>query len=176
VSDPKLSALERQLPQRTREQRVTQAPVELTLGGESLSLRVLRIAEARAWKSYTSAKVGAIASTEAKGEAIVELLTRVLRDGTDEMLDVVLRYDVDETIPGRYVDDEAGLVRSSWVDEHATEQEVEDAFLAVLTVGLPFGRRAKTLIDSQDWMGLLRAMRALQSSTPTTPSSPSSTS
>lgn len=165
------------LPQRTIEQRVTQAPVEFQLGGEPVRLRVLTIAEARSWKQYVSAKLGELASTQATGDALVELLTRLLRDSTDELLDVVLRYDLDRTIPGQVVDDESGLYRSSWVDEHATELEVEDAFLAVVTVGLPFGRRVRSLVEGQDWTALLRSLRELQQqTTPTTRRQPTSTS
>lgn len=173
----KLSALERQLPARSLEQRVTQAPVEFRLGGEPVSLRVLTIAEAREWKAYVSAKLGELAGTQTTGDALVELLMRILRDSTDELLDVVLRYDLDGIIPGREVDDEAGLYRSTWVDEHATELEVEDAFLAVVTVGLPFGRRVRSLVEGQDWTALLRSLRELQSQpTPKTRQSPTSSS
>lgn len=173
----KLGALERQLPPRPLEKRVTQAPVEFRLGGEPVTLRVLTIAEARPWKAYVTAKLGELAATQATGEALVELLMRLLRDSTAELLDVVLRYDVDGIIPARTIDDSDGLYRSSWVDEHATELEVEDAFLSVVTVGLPFGRRIRSLVEGQDWPTLLRSLRELQlPSTPKTPRPPTSTS
>lgn len=177
MSGGKLGALERALPPRSREQRVTAAPVSFKLGGEDVSLRVLTIAEAREWKRYASAKVAELAGTKLDGDALVELLTRLLRYGVDEQIDLVLRYDADDVIPGKLVDDEAGLYRSSWIDEHATELEVEDAFLGVVTVGLPFGRRLRSLIEGQDWATLLRSLRELQQqSTQRTPPTPTSTS
>lgn len=178
TADAKLAALERALPQRTREQRVTEAPVEFRLGGEPVSLRVLKIAEAREWKRYASEKLAAIAGTPMGGEQLVELLQRIMRQGVDEQIDLVLRYDVDRTIPGLVIDDEAGLYRSTWVDEHATELEVEDAFLSVVTVGLPFGRRVRQLFAAGlDWTTIVRSLRELQQQpTPTTPRSPTSTS
>jgi hypothetical protein len=173
-----LTSLDRARPQRSAEQRVTQAPITFSLGGETVQLRVLTINESRTWKQYASAKIGELAASKLDGDALVTLLTRMLRDGVDEQIDLVLRYDVDGTIPATRVDDERGLLTSSWIDERATEYEVEEAFLAVVTVGLPFVRRARSLLAGQDWTALLKSLRELQSPAgkPTTPRSPSSTS
>lgn len=171
---------DRVLPQRTLEERITQAPVSFKLGGETHELRVLRIGEVRSWKAYASGKLAEIMGTDTTGDKLLELAMRIMRQGVDEQLDLILRYDVDETIAGRYVDEERGLIGSTWVEEHATELEVEHAFLGVLSVGFPFARRVRALVEGQDWGGLLKTIGELTSkptrSTPTTPSSPTRTS
>lgn len=163
-----LTALERlQTPEarRSAESKATMRPVTFTLGGETVELRVLTIRESEGFKGYASGKLQEILGTRLdEGDAIVQLAGRLLNRSAEEMIDLVLRYDLDQTIP-RETDDEAGVLRSEWIETRATLEEVEGAFLAVLSVSFPFVRRLMQLGQGADWGKLIAtAQQALSSS------------
>ena len=143
---------------RSTESKATMRPVSFTLGGETTELRVLTIRESQGFKTYASGKVAEILATQG-GDQYVALVQRLLSQSAEEMIDLVLRYDLDEVIP-REVDDEAGLLRSDWVETRATLEEVEGAFLAILSVSFPFVRRAMQLAQGADWVQLAQTVQA----------------
>lgn len=153
-----LTALERlQTPEarRSAEGKATMRPLSFTLGGETVELRVLTIREGEGFKRFAQSKLQEILETRLdNGDAVMHLASRLLGRSAEEMIDLVLRYDLDGVIP-REVDDEAGMLRSEWVETRATLEEVEGAFLAVLSVSFPFVRRLMQLGQGADWGKLL---------------------
>lgn len=160
-----LERLQRPGERRSTESKATMRPLSFTIGGETVNLRVLPIRQGEAVKTYAGAKLTELLSVRTdNGEQMVSLAHRLLTQSAEEMIDLVLRYDVDEVMP-RIVDDEAGLLRSDWVEERATLEEVETAFLEVLAVLFPFVRRVRQLAQGANWGQLLSALQgALASS------------
>lgn len=154
---------------RSTEAKATMRPLTFTVGGETVSLRILTISEGKPFAQFAGGKLADLLDTSTTGDALVALGRRLMASSAEEMIDLVLRYDLDEVIP-REVDDEAGLLRSSWFEDHATLEEVEGAFLGVLTVAIPFGRRLRRMIDGGSWSELIRTIVAMYRESQATPS------
>ena len=138
--------------------------ISATLGGQVKRLPVLSIARNRDWKQkYDEMVVEVGASAESDD---FEEVVRVLSDGIDKFLDLLMDYDETGALGGR-----------EWIEANATDKEVYDLFGIVKNAAYPFGidLMARVLGEIRLNMARLAAgSKSTSSSLPSTGGSPTS--
>lgn len=114
--------------ERTEEQKLSLAPIEVSLGAKKYEVKVRRILDARAWRKDLVESMGAIVTTmNAKGvsaDILVSGLTAVFLAFPEKVADLVFAYD-------------PALPRDV-IEAEGTEEELAVAFGAILKVAFPF--------------------------------------
>lgn len=116
--------------ERTEEEKLTQAPLEVVLGGEVYEIRPLVIARARPWREkYAQAVAGLSAQIAARSDNPEEFkagLDALLVSLPDTVIDLFFEYAVD-------------LDRKK-LETVATEAEVARAFAQIMKVAFPLAQ------------------------------------
>lgn len=132
-------------------------PVSFLLGGRPAMVRPLTMRESRAWKALLAEKLSAtVASIVASAESW-ETTLNAFSGMTDEMLELLLAFDLDHTLGSK--DD---------VEELATPAEITRAFTEVVQTAFP--------LPGDLWKrpeALAQVIRALAAMRPSAPSSDS---
>lgn len=133
--------------------------VSVTLGGQAKSLPVLPRARNREFQKFYAEKVR---STLKATEELVELddVINLMANSIDEMMEVVLTYDETESLGSR-----------EWVDRHATDREIYEAFKKVTDVAHPFGKDLLAQVPNLSTILMRAAMAAGSRSTSSSPRS-----
>jgi hypothetical protein len=158
------AALRELLPERSAEEKVN-GEVLIGLGTgkgrKTLRVPVLFARPNRAWKEqFVAALKGVIAGLEAdaSGNAVLALLNGM----TDVQLVLLEAY-------------EPKTLAREWVEEHATEEQILDAFLRVTAAAFPLpARLAQLVFGSQELQRFVRLLylRSMTSSPPSTDGAP----
>jgi len=107
---------------------ITAGAIPLTFTGGTVAVRPLTIAENRAWKqSLAEALSGSIDRVVMTGNSDWESAVNAFSGLTEKQIDLILGYDVDRSIQGG----------REWIETHATDRDVHDAFKALCRVSFP---------------------------------------
>jgi hypothetical protein len=142
-------ALKGLLPERSAEDRASgEITIQVGRGkGKPIRVPALFARANREWKDTFAAaakKVLADLEEDATGEAVLNLLTGL----TDTQLDLLAAYCPDKL--GR-----------EWLEDHATEEQILDAFLQVTAAAFPFPVKiAHAVLGSRDLQSMVRLMYA----------------
>lgn len=128
--------------ERTPEEKLRQAPFQVVLGGQEVELRPLTIAKNRIWIGKLAELLGRRVSPDALAALSYEqLIERMLCDLPDQLVDLVALYCELAGSP----------VTKEWLEEHATQAEVAEAFNRMYKVATPFERGWAELIGLVSW-------------------------
>ncbi len=112
---------------RSEEQKVTQAPIKVILGGKEHGIELLHIREAQEWRVKVSAAISRLpdyahANTE-DPEVFKATINGMFVATPGAVIDLFFSYAKD--------------LDKDWVLDNATEPELDEAFGKVLEVGFP---------------------------------------
>ena len=122
---------------RTEDQKITQAPIIVTLGGEEHEIRPLVIAESREWRTEvvkllaTLPKYASITTDDP--EAFEGGMNALLSSMPDAVIDLFFRYAKD-------------LDRKQ-LESKANDAEIAEAFSKVVDIAFPLLRSVTTLAE-----------------------------
>jgi len=112
---------------RTEEEKVLQAPIVVTLGGQEYSIKPLVIRDAREWRRKVAASIrdlpGVLAQTSEDPDAFGRAMDRILVDNADMVIDLFFEYAHD-------------LPREE-IEATATEHEISIAWEQVREIAFP---------------------------------------
>ena len=125
-------------PRRTELEIVSRAGIPVVVGGREKRVPILPMGPTRRWRERLATEAGA---QYGQLRNLSDLTTALAAAGdlTDKLLELVLAYDQDATLGGR-----------EWLEEHATDAEVYEAFKAIAGYVYPFARdlaRAPALLE-----------------------------
>lgn len=116
--------------ERTDEQRLLQAPLELQLGGQVVQVRPLVMRRSSIWRRELLALIEAQLGPWVAGQLQAQDIARVvLLEVPDALLALVARYLELAEAP----------VSREWLEDHATDAEVYNALRQLVEVAFPFG-------------------------------------
>lgn len=111
--------------QRTEEQKITQAPIEVTLGTTVYPIKPLNILKARKWRILLNEKLGAISDSFQQKQGLISTgLAQALTQFPDKLAELMFAY--------------APELPSDKILDEATEEQIADAFQAIMVVAYPF--------------------------------------
>ena len=125
-------------PRRTELEIVSRAGIPVIVGGREKRIPILPMGPTRAWRERLASEAGAQYGQLRSMSDLTSALATA-GDLTDKLLELVLEYDRDATLGGR-----------EWLEEHATDAEVYEAFKAIASYVYPFARdlaRAPALLE-----------------------------
>ena len=112
---------------RSEAQKVTQAPIKVILGGEEFGIELLHIRDAQEWRIKVSAALSQLPGyANAKmedPEVFKETMNGMLVVMPNAVINLFFSYAKD--------------LDREWVETHANEVELEEAFGKVVDVGFP---------------------------------------
>ena len=115
---------------RTEEEKLTQAPLEIVLGGETYEVKLLVIRDARPWRTRAAALIasltGAVAGDSDDPEQFLSGFRAILVETSDEIIDLFFDYAKD-------------LDREE-IEAKATEQEIAKGFNQLIGVAFPLAQ------------------------------------
>lgn len=118
---------------RSEEDVVTQAPLEVVLGGVKYEIEPLKIREARKWRKQLADIKDALADLPSEVENVGELISLI----------PALVGHLFVTIPDRIIDlvfSYAPTLPRDLIEDTATDAEIITAFVEILKVAFPFGK------------------------------------
>jgi hypothetical protein len=141
MATPRSADAPEQLPERPRrsEQEIaTRAGIPVVVGGIEKRIPVLPMGPTRAWRERLATAAG---EQYGRMRSMSELTSALAMAGdlTEQLLELVLEYDRDATLGGR-----------EWLEEHATDGEIYEAWKAIAGHVYPFARdlaRAPALLE-----------------------------
>lgn len=136
-------------PART-EVEIVGATIAVTVGGRPRSIRVLSMAESRAWKVELFRSGKGVGKLDLSGPDSLEPVVTLVGD---KVLDLVIAYDVDATLGGR-----------EYVFKTASDVEVYAIFRECLRVSFPFVPDLRTAVAEIRALGLVDLLQDLASS------------
>jgi hypothetical protein len=148
-------------PRRTELEIVSRAGIPVVVGGREKRVPILPMGPTRRWRERLATEAGA---QYGQLRTMSDLTTALAAAGdlTDKLLELVLEYDQDATLGGR-----------EWLEEHATDAEVYEAFKAIAGYVYPFARdlaRAPALLEMLlDAAGRAGAAQADSTNSPSRP-------
>lgn len=98
----------------------------VTLGGQSYELRVLPMAASRKWKQSLADAIRGVVTDVAPSEHVGDVAD-LLADQAEVMMDLIIAYDTEGTLPER-----------EWIDSHATDRECYESLKRVTAATYPF--------------------------------------
>jgi hypothetical protein len=119
------------LPSRSEAEITSHRGLAVTVGGRDKRVPVLPIGPMRAWKQALADRAAELYGAFGGGEDVRDwAAVKNMAIGLgDVMLDLLLEYDVDGALGGR-----------EWLETHATEEEIYEAFKVMATHAFPFVR------------------------------------
>lgn len=108
------------------DEEVVERVIPLTLGGQAKRLPELPIVRNREWKRKYDALVAELGSGAESDD--FEEVVRILSDGIEKFLDLLIAYDETGALGGR-----------EWLENNASDREVYEAFKKVKDAAYPFG-------------------------------------
>lgn len=131
-------------PERTEDQILARAPLELQLGGKKYEVQVLTILKARAWRTRLIEEAKAVAGalfgkTNGHDDAFFAGLGTAFIAFPEKMAELVFTY-------------AAGILPEEEILANATEEELAVAFSQIMKVAFPFSRQL-SLMSSVLQMG-----------------------
>ena len=100
--------------------------ISVTMGGQAKRLPVLPIVRNRDWKRQFDEMIAEL-GMNAESDDFDEIV-RALSDSIEKMLDLLIAYDETAALGGR-----------EWMEQHASDGEVYEAFKRVKDAAYPFG-------------------------------------
>lgn len=100
--------------------------LHVVLGGQTYELRVLPMAAARKWKAALADAVRKVVTDIAPVQQVDDV-AELLAGQAEVMMDLIIAYDVDGTLPER-----------EWIDNHATDRECYESLKRVTAATYPF--------------------------------------
>lgn len=131
--------------------------ISVTMGGQAKRLPVLPIVRNREWKRQFDEMVAELGMNAESDD--FEEIVRALSDSIDKMLDLLLAYDETSALGGR-----------EWLDSHATDREVYEAFKKVKDAAYPFGFDLMARVLGEVRMNMARLAAGSKSTSSSPPS------
>ncbi len=129
--------------ERTEEQKATQAPIEVILGGQKYSIAPLVIRDAREWRKEVMALIAPLPSLveiknknvtiEENPEEFTDVLTKLMVTMPDHVIDLFFQYAKD--------------LKRDEIESIATEAEVSKAFEQVVEVAFPLAESTTMVMN-----------------------------
>jgi hypothetical protein len=145
-------------PKRSEAEIVSRAGIPVMVGGLEKRIPVLPIGPTRRWREQL-ATTAAGRFGDLRNLADLSATAAAAGGVTDTLLELVLEYDREATLGGR-----------EWLEEHATDEELYEAFKAVAGQAYPFTR---DLPRAAAWVEVLRDAAATAAASAASTNSPS---
>lgn len=118
------------MPERTEEEKLTQSPIEVVLGGVTYEVKPLVITKARPWRTHYSEALaslsGSLTATSDDPAAFRTGLDALLVNGSDSVIDLFFEY--------------ATELDRDTIENSATEVEMAKAFQQLVEIAFPLAQ------------------------------------